>query len=97
MGVLICIDGKCVADCNDPKDAWEWLILEHDLPPELFLKEKPNQTPTWEDLPLKFWWNYHRYMITRVDNLKKTDNTLSIEQPKTTGKFYTPETFIEGN
>ncbi len=71
MSVLICIDGKCVADCNDPSDAWDWLILEHKLPKELFTKELPDRGPTWEDLPLKFWWNCHRYMVSKVDNLRR--------------------------
>jgi len=74
MGVLISINNKCVADCAEPTDAWDWLISEHALPEGLFQKvddEHELIRPTWSDLPLKFFWKGHRYMVSKVDNLRR--------------------------
>ncbi len=105
MGVLICIDSKCVADCAEPTDAWDWLMSEHGLPEDLFQKADSDfglVKPTWSDLPVKFFWKGHKYMVSKVDNLRKQHES---EQPvlerspgtrKEMGKFF-PFAGNEGN
>lgn len=73
MGIIICVDSKAVADVGDPSDACDWLMTEYGLPKELFIKdaEHPAIGPTWEDLPLKFYWNGRKYMLGKIDNLRQ--------------------------
>lgn len=99
MGVIICIDSKAVADVNDPSDASDWLILEHGLPQELFIKNHQNPVIgiSWDDLPLKFYWNGHKYMLSKVENIRKIhehEQTIferSAGTGKEMGKFRTVE------
>ena len=67
MSVEVLIDDRVQCKLNDPSDAADWLI--HDgLPRELFLKTKPDGGPSWNDLPLNFYWNCHKYTVQGYDH-----------------------------
>jgi hypothetical protein len=91
MGIIIAVDTKAVADVNDPSDAWDWLMSVHGLPNELFDKGSGIH-PSWEDLPMKFFWNGHKYIITKVENIKRLHDEQvsdgSQRARKEMGKFY---------
>lgn len=65
-GIDVLIDGRCVSNHNDPSDAEDWLI-RLGLPRKLFLKRLPDGGPSWEDMPLNFFWNCHQYTVKKAE------------------------------